>query len=73
MLDYWRDGIDEVSAGLNLLVYSLVILTSRIEATREILWDGPRNFEPLSVDDDDTNLSTDFHANPMAGLATGGM
>ncbi|GBM32407.1 hypothetical protein AVEN_239797-1 [Araneus ventricosus] len=33
---------------------SLVILTSRFEATRGLFWDGPRNFEPRSDDEDDT-------------------
>ncbi|GBO30438.1 hypothetical protein AVEN_74022-1 [Araneus ventricosus] len=33
---------------------SLVILTSRFEATRELFWDGPRNFEPRSDYEDDT-------------------
>ncbi|GBN31070.1 hypothetical protein AVEN_171065-1 [Araneus ventricosus] len=32
----------------------LVILTSRFIATRELFWDGPRNFEPWSADEDDT-------------------
>ncbi|GBM53226.1 hypothetical protein AVEN_14244-1 [Araneus ventricosus] len=31
----------------------LVILTSRLEATRGLFWDGPRNFEPRSDDEDD--------------------
>ncbi|GBM19518.1 hypothetical protein AVEN_107989-1 [Araneus ventricosus] len=33
---------------------SLVILTSRFEATRGLFWDVPRNFEPRSDDEDDT-------------------
>ncbi|GBM15889.1 hypothetical protein AVEN_258433-1 [Araneus ventricosus] len=49
-----------------------VILTPRFEATRELFWDGPRNFEPLS--DDDTYAVTpspNFHATPTGGrLAT---
>ncbi|GBM10226.1 hypothetical protein AVEN_177494-1 [Araneus ventricosus] len=36
------------------LVLVLVILTSRFEATRGLFWDGPRNFEPRSDDEDDT-------------------
>ncbi|GBL92602.1 hypothetical protein AVEN_123779-1 [Araneus ventricosus] len=35
-------------------MFSLVILTSRFEATRGLFWDGPRNFEPRSDDEDDT-------------------
>ncbi|GBN59886.1 hypothetical protein AVEN_180490-1 [Araneus ventricosus] len=31
----------------------LVILTSRFEATRGLFWNGPRNFEPRSHDEDD--------------------
>ncbi|GBM90447.1 hypothetical protein AVEN_111253-1 [Araneus ventricosus] len=56
------------------LMKSLVILTSRSEATRGIFWDGPRKFEPLSVDEDDTRAgipSPNFHATPTGGrLAT---
>ncbi|GBL91472.1 hypothetical protein AVEN_136953-1 [Araneus ventricosus] len=33
---------------------SLVIFTSRFEATRELFLDVPRNFEPRSDDEDDT-------------------
>ncbi|GBN83449.1 hypothetical protein AVEN_92868-1 [Araneus ventricosus] len=33
--------------------FSLVILTSRFEATRGLFWDGPRNFEPRSDDESD--------------------
>ncbi|GBL79901.1 hypothetical protein AVEN_28953-1 [Araneus ventricosus] len=33
---------------------SLVILTSRFEATRGVFWDGPRKFEPRLDDEDDT-------------------
>ncbi|GBM82178.1 hypothetical protein AVEN_178935-1 [Araneus ventricosus] len=46
---------------------SLVILTSRFEATRGLFWDEPRNFEPRSDDKDDTlagNPSPNFHTTP---------
>ncbi|GBO34653.1 hypothetical protein AVEN_165552-1 [Araneus ventricosus] len=33
---------------------SLVVLMSHFEATRGLFWDGPRNFEPWSDDEDDT-------------------
>ncbi|GBL98205.1 hypothetical protein AVEN_268289-1 [Araneus ventricosus] len=53
---------------------SLVILTSRFEATRGLSWDGPRNFEPRSDDEDDAWAGTPspgFHATPAGGrLAT---
>ncbi|GBN70773.1 hypothetical protein AVEN_84384-1 [Araneus ventricosus] len=51
----------------------LVILTSRFEATRGLFWDGPRNFEPRSDDEDDTRAgtpSTKFHATPTGGRLT---
>ncbi|GBM20501.1 hypothetical protein AVEN_61045-1 [Araneus ventricosus] len=35
-------------------VLSLLVLTSNFEATRGLFWNGPRNFEPLSDDEDDT-------------------
>ncbi|GBL74975.1 hypothetical protein AVEN_243783-1 [Araneus ventricosus] len=35
-------------------VLYLIILMSRFEATRGLFWDGPRNFEPWSDDEDDT-------------------
>ncbi|GBL92757.1 hypothetical protein AVEN_213694-1 [Araneus ventricosus] len=48
----------------------LVILTIRFAATRGLFWDGPRNFEPRSDDEDDTP-SPNFHATPTGGrLAT---
>ncbi|GBM59054.1 hypothetical protein AVEN_7430-1 [Araneus ventricosus] len=34
--------------------FVLVIVTSRFEATQGLFWDGPRNFEPWSDDEDDT-------------------
>ncbi|GBN86473.1 hypothetical protein AVEN_229858-1 [Araneus ventricosus] len=36
--------------------FSLVRLTSRFEATRWLIWDGPRNFELRSYDESDTTL-----------------
>ncbi|GBM11561.1 hypothetical protein AVEN_245892-1, partial [Araneus ventricosus] len=33
---------------------NLVVLTSRFEATRGLFRDGPRQFEQLSDDEDDT-------------------
>ncbi|GBN61782.1 hypothetical protein AVEN_89385-1 [Araneus ventricosus] len=33
---------------------SLVILASHFEATRGLIWEGPRNFEPRSDDEGDT-------------------
>ncbi|GBN55151.1 hypothetical protein AVEN_213934-1 [Araneus ventricosus] len=50
--------------------FGLVILTSRFEATRGLLWDGPRNFEPRSNDEEDTRACTpspNFHATPTGG------
>ncbi|GBM78788.1 hypothetical protein AVEN_81960-1 [Araneus ventricosus] len=38
--------------------------------TRGLFWDGPRNFEPWSDDEDDTWASTpspNFHATPAGG------
>ncbi|GBM96674.1 hypothetical protein AVEN_69283-1 [Araneus ventricosus] len=54
---------------------SLVILASRFEAIRRLFWDGPRNFEPRSDDEDDTSYlaptSPNFHATQTRGrLAT---
>ncbi|GBM03123.1 hypothetical protein AVEN_200815-1 [Araneus ventricosus] len=50
------------------------ILTSRFEATRGLYWDGPRNFEPRSHDEDDAGAgapSPRFRAAPVGGrLAT---
>ncbi|GBN92175.1 hypothetical protein AVEN_261977-1 [Araneus ventricosus] len=46
------------------------ILTSRFEATRGLFWDGPRNFEPLSDDEDDTRAVTpspNFQATSTGG------
>ncbi|GBN14158.1 hypothetical protein AVEN_137125-1 [Araneus ventricosus] len=40
--------------------FSLVILTSRFEATRGLFWDGPRN-------DEDGAPSPRFHATPTGG------
>ncbi|GBM99918.1 hypothetical protein AVEN_248275-1 [Araneus ventricosus] len=52
----------------------LVILTSRFEATRGLFWDGPRNFEPRSDDEDDTYElappSPNFHATAAGGRLT---
>ncbi|GBL84706.1 hypothetical protein AVEN_191151-1 [Araneus ventricosus] len=48
----------------------LVLLISRFEATRGLFWDGSRNFEPRSEDEDDTRAgtpSTSFHATPTGG------
>ncbi|GBL85188.1 hypothetical protein AVEN_222681-1 [Araneus ventricosus] len=40
---------------INVIVWvSLVTLTPNFQATRELFWDGPRNFEPQS-DDGDNN------------------
>ncbi|GBN03889.1 hypothetical protein AVEN_132942-1 [Araneus ventricosus] len=36
------------------IYFGLVILTSRFEATRGLFWDGPRNFEPRSNEENDT-------------------
>ncbi|GBN98685.1 hypothetical protein AVEN_137680-1 [Araneus ventricosus] len=44
-----------------------------IEATRGLFWDGPRNFEPWSLDEDDTWVgipSPNFHATPTGGRLT---
>ncbi|GBN02297.1 hypothetical protein AVEN_70736-1 [Araneus ventricosus] len=37
---------------LHSFEFSLVILTSRFEATRGLFYDGPRNFEPRSDEKD---------------------
>ncbi|GBL74589.1 hypothetical protein AVEN_235500-1 [Araneus ventricosus] len=42
------------------------MLTSRFEATRELFWDGPRNFESRSDDENDT-LSPNFRTTPARG------
>ncbi|GBN28483.1 hypothetical protein AVEN_91002-1 [Araneus ventricosus] len=34
--------------------FSLVILTSQFQPKRVLFWGGPRNFEPRSDDEDDT-------------------
>ncbi|GBN00848.1 hypothetical protein AVEN_89216-1 [Araneus ventricosus] len=50
--------------------FSLVTLTSRFEVTRGLFWDGPRNFELLSDDEDDTSAGTsspNFHTTPTGG------
>ncbi|GBM01685.1 hypothetical protein AVEN_271937-1 [Araneus ventricosus] len=43
---------------LDVPKFSLLILTSRFEATRELFWDGPPNFEPQSDDKDDASAGT---------------
>ncbi|GBN28695.1 hypothetical protein AVEN_162328-1 [Araneus ventricosus] len=40
------------------LLARLIILTSHFKATRGLFWDGPRNFEPCSDDDDETSDGT---------------
>ncbi|GBM56653.1 hypothetical protein AVEN_123136-1 [Araneus ventricosus] len=43
------------------------ILPSRFEATRGLFWDGPRNSEPRSDDEDNTSAGTpspNFHTTP---------
>ncbi|GBM84696.1 hypothetical protein AVEN_93078-1 [Araneus ventricosus] len=55
---------------LHLLTQGLDILTSRFEVTRGLFWDGPRNFEPRSDDDDDTLAGTpspNFRIIPTGG------
>ncbi|GBM76441.1 hypothetical protein AVEN_2089-1 [Araneus ventricosus] len=45
-----------------------VRLTSRFEATQRLFRDEPRNFEPLSDDEDDTQAGTpspNFRTTPM--------
>ncbi|GBM91568.1 hypothetical protein AVEN_84476-1, partial [Araneus ventricosus] len=37
--------------------FSLVILTSRFEATGGLFWEGPRNVEPRSDDEDTPELA----------------
>ncbi|GBN62347.1 hypothetical protein AVEN_58174-1 [Araneus ventricosus] len=53
---------------------SLVILMPRLEATRGLFLDGPRNFEPWSDDEDDASACTpspNFRATLTGGrLAT---
>ncbi|GBM50111.1 hypothetical protein AVEN_185497-1 [Araneus ventricosus] len=52
---------------------SLVILTSRFEATRGLFWDGRRNFEPRSDDEATPELVPlfpNFHATPTGGRLT---
>ncbi|GBO06170.1 hypothetical protein AVEN_186715-1 [Araneus ventricosus] len=56
--------------GLSVAKFSLVILTSRFEATRGLLLDEPRNFEPRLDAESDTP-SPNFQTTPVAGhLAT---
>ncbi|GBM45108.1 hypothetical protein AVEN_251836-1 [Araneus ventricosus] len=56
------------------MIFSLIILASRFEATRGLFWDGPRNFEPRSDEEDDISAglsSPNFRAIPVEGcLAT---
>ncbi|GBM91409.1 hypothetical protein AVEN_204279-1 [Araneus ventricosus] len=44
---------------------SLVILMSSFEATRGLFWDGPRNFEPRSDDEDDTRADKPLSKLPL--------
>ncbi|GBM84582.1 hypothetical protein AVEN_187992-1 [Araneus ventricosus] len=56
-----------------LLRQSLVILASRSEATRGLLWDRPRHFEPRSDDEDNTCADTpspNFCTTPTGGCLT---
>ncbi|GBL82895.1 hypothetical protein AVEN_106409-1 [Araneus ventricosus] len=47
------------NTGLNeKITFSSVILISHFEATRGLFWDGPRNFELWSDDEDDTRADT---------------
>ncbi|GBL95716.1 hypothetical protein AVEN_668-1 [Araneus ventricosus] len=41
-----------------MIVVGLVIFTSRFESTRGLFWNGPRNLEPRSDDEDDTRAGT---------------
>ncbi|GBL62988.1 hypothetical protein AVEN_125894-1, partial [Araneus ventricosus] len=53
--------------------FSLVLLSSHFETTRGLFWDGPRNFEPWSGDEDDAWAGTpspSFHATPTGGRLT---
>ncbi|GBL71966.1 hypothetical protein AVEN_115011-1 [Araneus ventricosus] len=74
LLDEWcnipQDQIDNLILSMPRRSISLVILTSRFEATQGLFWDGPCNFEPRS-DDEDGTPSPSFHAAPAGGhLAT---
>ncbi|GBN87500.1 hypothetical protein AVEN_201351-1 [Araneus ventricosus] len=42
----------------SVLKFSLAILASRLEAALGLFWDGSRNFEPLSDEEDDTGAGT---------------
>ncbi|GBM80418.1 hypothetical protein AVEN_21268-1 [Araneus ventricosus] len=49
------------------------VLTPRFEATRGLVWDGPRNFEEWSDDEEDTWAGThspSFHTTPSGGCLT---
>ncbi|GBM04747.1 hypothetical protein AVEN_20192-1 [Araneus ventricosus] len=46
-----------LTAGQNC-EFSLVILTSRFEATRGLFWERHRHFEPRSDDEDDSSAGT---------------
>ncbi|GBL81637.1 hypothetical protein AVEN_93428-1 [Araneus ventricosus] len=51
----------------------LVTLTSPFEATRGRFWNGPRNFEPRSDDEDDIRAGTpfpNFRTTPTGGHLT---
>ncbi|GBN10021.1 hypothetical protein AVEN_33530-1 [Araneus ventricosus] len=47
--------------------HSLIIVTSRFEATRGLYWDGPRNFEPRSDDDSWADTYTLLHRTTPTG------
>ncbi|GBL99147.1 hypothetical protein AVEN_64137-1 [Araneus ventricosus] len=49
---------------------TVIIITSRFEAARELFLDGPRNFEPKSDDEDAISAGTfspNFRARPAGG------
>ncbi|GBM53152.1 hypothetical protein AVEN_90403-1 [Araneus ventricosus] len=67
LMFYFLKHLSRINYGTNfLLAYDfslfaflpisclLVIVTSCFGTTRGLLWDRPRNFEPLSGDEDDT-------------------
>ncbi|GBM97638.1 hypothetical protein AVEN_101954-1 [Araneus ventricosus] len=51
-------GWHEKSGNTTISDMAHVLLTSRFEATRRLFWDGPRNFEPRSDDEDDAWAGT---------------
>ncbi|GBM26981.1 hypothetical protein AVEN_47183-1 [Araneus ventricosus] len=68
-----RDVTGQLKTTCSSDMDSLVIITSRFEATRGPFWDGHRNLEPLSNHGDDTRAgspSPNFRTTPAEGRLT---